>query len=120
MGADNAARMLFEEGWRPTADEALEAGLVQWVAPHDQLLDKAQEIAREWAASGAIRSYRGGSTRNELKAVNERECIALADAFLDSPFLKGRFRFFWGRKKWGPAMMFLALWLSRPAWAWML
>ena len=29
MGPDNAARMLFEEGWRPTAAEALEAGLVQ-------------------------------------------------------------------------------------------
>ena len=117
MGAENAARMLFDEGWRPTADEALQAGLVQWVVPHDQLLDKAHDIAREWAAAGATRSYRGGSTRDELKAVNARECIALADAFLDSPFLKGRFRFFRGRKKWGPAMMFLVMWLSRPAWA---
>ncbi|MGD9020655.1 MAG: enoyl-CoA hydratase/isomerase family protein [Lysobacterales bacterium] len=120
MGADNAARMLYQEGWRPAAAEALHAGLVQWVVPHDQLLTKAQGIAREWIAADARRSYRGGSTRDELKAVNARECIALADAFLDSPFLKGRFRFFWRRKKWGPALMFLVLWLSRPAWARML
>ncbi|MGD9264194.1 MAG: enoyl-CoA hydratase/isomerase family protein [Lysobacterales bacterium] len=120
MGAENAARMLFDEGWRPDAGEALEAGLVQWVVPHDQLLDKAHEIAREWAAAGATRSYRGGSTRDELKAVNASECIALADAFLASPFLEGRFRFFLGKKKWGSALMFLAMWLSRPAWARML
>jgi enoyl-CoA hydratase/carnithine racemase len=120
MGAENAARMLFDEGWRPTAEEALNAGLVQWVVPHDQLLTEAQRIAGEWAAAGATRRYRGGGTRDELKAVNARECIALADAFLDSPFLKGRFRFFLGKKKWGPALMFLTMWSMRPIWARML
>ena len=117
MGEKNAARMLFEEGWKPNAAEALEAGLIQWVVPHDQLLDEARRIAREWAATGASRSYRGGSKRDELKAVNASESVALASAFLSAPFIANQFRFLWGKKKWGPALMFLCLWISRPLWA---
>ena len=117
MGAANAARMLFEEGWKPAAAEALEAGLIQWAVPHERLLDEARRIARQWIDTGASRSYRGGSTREELKAVNAKESIALADAFLSAPFLRHQFKFLWGKKKWGPAAMFLALLISRPAWA---
>ncbi len=117
MGEENAARMLFEEGWKPGAAEALEAGLIQWAVPHERLMDEAQRIAREWIETGARRSYRGGSTREELKAVNARESIALADAFLSAPFIRHQFRFLWSKKKWGPAAMFLALLVSRPAWA---
>lgn len=120
MGADNAARMLFEEGWKPGAAEALDAGLIQWAVPHEQLLDEAQRIAKGWITTGAGRSYRGGSTREELKAVNATESVALADAFLSAPFIRHQFRFLWGKKKWGPAAMFLALLVSRPVWARML
>ncbi|MCP4048423.1 MAG: enoyl-CoA hydratase/isomerase family protein, partial [Gammaproteobacteria bacterium] len=67
MGQSNASRMLGREGWRPTADEALEAGLVQWSVPHDKLGAEAQRIARDWIASKAGRSFRGGSNRDELK-----------------------------------------------------
>ncbi len=117
MGEENAAKMLFEEGWKPDAAEALEAGLIQWAVPHERLMDEAQRIAQDWITAGAGRSYRGGSTPDELKAVNASESIALADAFLSTPFLRHQFRFLWGKKKWAPAAMFLALLISRPIWA---
>ena len=37
-GRENAQRMLGPEGWKPTAEEAKEAGLVSEVVPHDQVL----------------------------------------------------------------------------------
>lgn len=117
MGQANAGRMLGSEGWKPTAGEALEAGLIQWMAPHDKLAEQAQKIAKQWIASGATRSFRGGSSRDELKAVNASESVALADAFLGTPFLKAQFRFLWGKKKWGPSVMFLTLLVSRPLWS---
>jgi peroxisomal 3,2-trans-enoyl-CoA isomerase len=117
MGEENAKRMLGSEGWRPTAEKALEADLVQWVVPHDKLGDETHKIAQEWITTGATRSILGGSGRDELKAVNAGESVALADAFLSSPFIKGQLRFLWSRKKWGPAAMFLALLISRPLWS---
>jgi len=120
MSEENAARMLGREGWRPSAAEALEAGLIQWVVPHDQLAQEAHRIAREWIDAGAQRSFRGGSGPDELKAVNARESIDLADAFLGAPFIKAQFKFLWSKKKWGPAAMFLAMLLSRPVWSRML
>ena len=117
MGQANAGRMLGKEGWRPTGEEALEAGLIQWVAPHEKLGQEAHRIAQEWIASGAKRGFRGGSERDELKAVNARESVALADAFLSAPFIKAQFQFLWSKKKWGPAGMFLAMLITRPLWS---
>lgn len=117
LGDTAAQRMLGEEGWKPTAEEALSVGLVQWVVPHESLLDEAQKIAEGWVASGAARSYRAGATREELLAVNARESVQVADAFLSAPFLDGQFRFLWGKKKRGPALTFLALRLARPLWS---
>lgn len=120
MSQVNAQRMLGEEGWRPSAAEALEAGLIQWVVPHEKLMEEARRIAREWIAAESKRSFRGGSTSDELKAVNAKESIALADAFLGAPFIKAQFRFLWRKKKWGPAMMFLTMLVFRPIWSRML
>ena len=117
MGEQNAERMLGREGWRPGAEEALDAGLVQWVVPHDQLTEEAHRIAREWIDAGAQRRFRGGSGRDELKAVNARESVALADALLSAPFIKAQFEFLRSKKKWGPAAMFLAMLISRPVWS---
>lgn len=117
MGQANAERMLGKEGWKPTADEALKAGLIQWVAPHDDLLEQAGKIAREWITSNRIRSFRGGSLREELKSVNASESQALADAFLSTPFIKAQFRFLWRKKKWAPAFMFLTMLIARPLWS---
>lgn len=120
MGEANAARMLGEEGWVPSAEEALEAGLIDEVVPHDRLLAEAQALAEAWVAEGRSRSYRGGATAAELKRVNAEESQRLASAFLDTPFLDGQLRFLWRKRKLGPAAMFLALRVSRPLWARML
>ncbi len=120
MGEKNAERMLGKEGWRPSAQEALDAGLIQWVVPHDQLADEAHKIARRWIDEGAMRSFRGGSERDELKSVNARESIDLADAFLGAPFIKAQYKFLSSKKKWGPAFMFLAMLITRPLWSRML
>jgi len=117
MGQANADRMLGVEGWKPTAEEALEARLIQWIAPHDKLADEAQRIAQEWVVSGAVRSFRGGSERDELKAINASESAVLADAFLSAPFIKAQFKFLWRKKKRGPAAMFLTMLISRPLWS---
>jgi enoyl-CoA hydratase/carnithine racemase len=116
-GKANAERMLAEEGWKPTAEEALAVGLIQWVVPHEKLAEEARRITGEWISSGAQRSIRGGSGSDELKAVNAKESVALADAFLSADFIKAQFRFLWSKKKWGPATMFLVMLVSRPLWA---
>lgn len=117
MGEANASRMLGKEGWKPTAQEALEAGLIQWVVPHEQLADEASRIAHKWLSSDAKRSFRGGSDRDELKAVNADESVELATAFLGAPFIKAQIRFLKSKKKWGPALMFLAMLVTRPLWS---
>jgi len=117
LGEATAARMLGEEGWKPTAVEALEAGLIQWVVPHEALMEEAYQIASTWVEEGRSRSFRAGGTRDALKAVNAAESVRVADAFLSPPFLMGQFRFLWRKKKHGPALMFLTLRLTRPLWA---
>jgi len=117
MGETNAARMLGEEGWKPTAQEALEAGLVQWVVPHEQLADEARKIALDWVNSEKKRSFQGGGKRDDLKAINAIESVDLATAFLGAPFIKAQFKFLKSRKKWGPALMFLAMLITRPLWS---
>lgn len=117
MGESNAQRMLGEEGWKPNAKEALEAGLIQWVVPHDTLMEETQRIAGEWVSADKVRSFRGGSSREELKDVNANESIKLADAFLSAPFIMAQFKFLWGKKKRGPAAMFLIMLISRPLWS---
>lgn len=112
-----AERMLGREGWKPTAKEALAVGLVQHVVPHDQLLAEAQRIAREWIRDGVGRTYPAGFDREALKAINERESVQVASAFLSPPFLMGQFRFLRSKKKYAPAAMFLALRATHPAWS---
>ncbi len=114
MGEENAERMLGSEGWRPTATEAAEIGFIDQVVPHETLLEAAHSLAVARIAGG--RTFRAGSTREELKAVNARESIALAGAFLSAPFIKGQMKFLWSKKKRGPAAMFAGLWLTSPLW----
>lgn len=117
LGEKNAARMLEEEGWSPSGAEAKEIGLARWCVPHEELMDQAQRIAEAWIADGRERTFRGSSTKEELKAVNAVESAALADSFLDTPFLDGQLRFLWSRKKRIPAAMFFLLKHTRPLWA---
>lgn len=117
IGEANARRMLGPQGWVPTAAEALEVGMVDEVVPHDELLPRAQALGKAWAAAGRTRQFRAGSQRDELLAINAQESEALGDAFLAAPFLMGQARFLWSRKKYGPALTFLGLRLTRPAWS---
>ena len=117
MGEENAQRMLFEEGWTPSADDACEAGLVDEVVPSNELLSRAQEIAEQWVESGRERAPKGGLPINRLKEINATESQALADCFLGTAFLRGQFQFLWRKKKRMPALMFLSLWWSRPIWS---
>lgn len=112
-----AQRMLGPEGWKPTAAEALEVGLVQWAVPHDQLLDEAQRIARGWIEEGVPRRYPAGLTAEELREVNARESVEVATAFLSPPFLMGQYRFLRSKKKHRMAAMFLALRVTHPLWS---
>ncbi len=116
IGADNAARMLGKEGFTPTAEQAKAIGLIDDVVDDDALLTTAQATAEAWIAEGRTRTFRAGATRDELKAINARESIELAKAFLSPPFLSGQFRFLSKKKKYGPALMFFALRATQPAW----
>ncbi len=117
MGEDTASRMLGAEGWKPTGTEAQRVGLVQHVVPHPRLLDEAQQMAEGWVAEGRTRCYRGGVTADELRAVNARESIEVATAFLSPPFLKGQHAFLRSKHKRVPAMMFHLLWRTHPLWS---
>ena len=120
MGGQSAQRMLGEEGWKPTAKQAFEAGLVQWCVQHDALQAEAHKIAKTWADTGEPRRFLAGSTKEELINVNKAESIQLADAFLAKKFLKGQAQFLWKKKKYGPALTFYALVFFRPLWSKML
>lgn len=117
MSEKNAQRMLGSEGWKPNAKEALAAGLIQRVVPHDQLMAEAERIAQDWVANGEQRKFLADSPLAELKAANVRESGQLADAFLGAGFLKGQSRFLWSKKKYAPSAMFFSLWVLRPLWA---
>lgn len=116
MGEKNTQRMLKKEGWKPNAQEALAAGLVQWVVPKEQLQAQAQKIAEQWVTDGRSRKILCGSELSELQNVNARESIELANRFLGADFLKGQFSFLWRKKKRVASMVFLLLWLLRPLW----
>lgn len=114
---EHASRMLGPEGFAPAAEQAKDIGLINWVAEPDQLMTRAFDIAKEWIDQGKKRSYRAGATREELKAVNARESVQVADAFLSPPFLHGQFKFLWGKNKRVPALTFLALRMTHPLWS---
>lgn len=117
IGPKNAERMLGREGWTPTGAEAKEIGLVQHCVPHETLLDEAQRIAQSWIEQKRTRTFRGPFTKEELKEVNAAESLALANSFLDTPFMESQFDFLWSRKKRMPALMFFALKNTRPLWS---
>ena len=117
LGAQTAQRMLGIEGWKPTGAEAVDIGLADELAPHDQLMSKAQTLAKSWVEQGRQRSFKGGMTVDELRAINARESQDLASAFLGKDFLRGQYEFLRSKGKLGPALMFKSLILTRPLWS---
>ena len=120
MGAASAQRMLGPEGWQPNASEAVEVGLVQEVVAAELLMERSRELAQEWIAAGKKRRFHGTGELAELKAVNVRESVGIADSFLGADFMKAQARFLWRKGKMAPAVMFASLWATRPLWARML
>lgn len=116
IGAANAQRMMGPEGWVPNAQEALEIGLIQQVSEPEALLAQAQALAKEWIANGTPREFMAGSKKADLLEANKAESIALAEAFLSPPFLRGQAKFLWSKKKYGPALTFYAIVALRPIW----
>lgn len=117
IGEENTLRMLGQEGWKPSAKEALEIGLIQQVVPQEQLLAEAERIAKNWIANGEQRQFLADSKLEQLKATNVNESEQLADAFLGASFLKGQSRFLWRKKKYAPSTLFFSLWALRPLWS---
>ena len=117
IGAQSTERMLGKEGWQPNAEEALTIGLVQTVAPQDELMETAQAIAKNWVKNGTKREFLAGGSVDELKRVNQSESRALARAFLSSKFLMGQAKFLWSKNKPSMAALFLTLSVTRPIWA---
>ncbi len=60
-----------------SADQALEMGLINYVVPHDQLLDKAHELAEKLARNGplAVRKIKEGMIRGSGLTLPEALCI---------------------------------------------
>jgi len=115
MGAEAAERMLGPEGWKPTAAEAQEVGLVKEVVPHEQLLTRAQELAEQWVREGKTKEIPGGGSVEEYKAVNAKESRDLADAFLSYKFLDAQYNFLKSKGK--NATIFYVLKTLRPLWS---
>lgn len=116
MGKDNANRMLFQEGWKPTAQEAFKIGLVHEVVPHDQLLARAQALGEEFIKTGRKRWLVEQGKVDEYKAVNAKESLDLANAFLSPAFLDGQYKFLKSKGKTTPATIFWTLKTTRPLW----
>jgi enoyl-CoA hydratase/carnithine racemase len=116
LGEENAQRMLGSEGWKPSAKEALDVGLIQKVVPQENLMEEAERIAQHWVANNEQRQFLAGSTLEKLKETNAHESEQLADSFLGADFLKEQSRFFWRKKKYAPSALFFTLWTLRPLW----
>jgi len=116
MGPEVAKRLL-DDGWKPTGSEAAAVGMVTQVVPHENLMEKSQELAEKWAKEGRKRTIPAGGTVQEYKKVNLEESIRLADAFLSLPFLNAQYQFLKSKGKTSNAALFWFLKTSRPLWS---
>lgn len=116
MGEAGAARMLGAEGWKPTATEALQVGLIDKVVAHDELRAAAQTMAEEWVAAKKAKKLVAAGLVDEYKRVNMSESKALADAFLSPSFFDAQARMASKKGKSSRAALFTAVKLARPIW----
>ena len=117
FGEAAAARLLGEEGWKPTAAEALEIGLVESVHEQEKLLGAAQARVEDMVGAGVARRVVSDPAYLEkLREVNAAESEALGHAFMSTAFLRGQEEFFTKRKKDKLASTFKYLRWTRPLW----
>lgn len=112
-----AAKKMLNEGWKPSAQEAKEIGLVKEVVPHTELLARAQNMAETWVKAGKQKEIPGGGSVQEYKDVNAKESLELADAFLSYNFLNAQYEFLKSKGKTGPARAFMMIKTLRPIWS---
>jgi len=98
-----------------SSEEALSTGFVDYVVADDALMQKAQQVAEEWVASG--KQKRWADEMDTLKKTNEKESIALANAILDVPFMSRQMTNAWSKGKYAPAAVFAMLRFTRPLWS---
>ena len=120
MSKEDAARMLGDEGWTPTAAEAKAAGMISEVVPHEEHMDFVQKTAEEWIATGRERTVnkfpRTDALVEELQRCNEQESLDLAAAFLEEKFLRKQYEFAMEKNKPKVARFFKMALSSRPVW----
>jgi enoyl-CoA hydratase/carnithine racemase len=130
MGEETAQRMLGPEGWKPSANDWHQLGIVGDVVSastnsdadaackedEQALLTKAQEVAEGWVAEAKGKRL-SEAKREELKAVNARESVELATCFLSPPFLEGQYQFAKAKNKPQVANLFWGLKTFRPVWS---
>ena len=58
------ARRVLLEAHKFTGKEALADGIVDWIGPHEELMEKALEVAEQWKGKAKMGVY--GLLRNEL------------------------------------------------------
>ena len=118
MGKVNAERMLGVEGWVPSGKEAVEVGLITKCVPHEELLNEAKKLAKEWVKEGKTgRKHMGFTDTTLMKATNKQESLDLAEVFLSEKFLAVQAAFLGSKGKTGPAMIFKSLVATRFIWS---
>lgn len=118
MMGEEAARRMLVDGFKPTAQEALEIGLVEEVVDHDQLQARAQELGEEWVKQGRERKIRGGGSVEEYKKVNTKESEDLTVAFVSKEFLENQYNFLQmkGKHRSGAGLFLWVMIKTRPLW----
>ena len=56
---------MIGEGWKVSAEEAKEIGLILQVVPHNELMTKAQELAENWVKIDKMRTIPGEGNSSE-------------------------------------------------------
>ena len=117
MGEEAAQRMLGPENWIPTAQEALDAGLIDEVVKGDSdaLVARAVEIVKARVAAGGGRRF-DQIELARLAKVNAEESATLANAFVSAKFLDAMHAFNVQRKKAQLANFFWLLKATLPWW----
>lgn len=120
LGEETAERMLGPEGWKPTAKEAKDIGLIEQVVHAEELMGTAQSIAEGWVAEGKGRQIKNveiSSVLQKYKDINEAESQALATAFLSHDFLNAQYNFLKSKGKMQAAKIFQVLVMTRFLWS---
>uniref|UniRef100_A0A0K2VDU0 Uncharacterized protein n=1 Tax=Lepeophtheirus salmonis TaxID=72036 RepID=A0A0K2VDU0_LEPSM len=116
IGSKNAQKMLGPEGWVPSAQEALEVGMISKVVEHERLMVEAQSLAESWIQNGKKRTVPAGGDVRHLAMVNHRESVDLANAFMSLPFIQGQINFLTSKNKFKEANIFKLIKATMPLW----